>query len=520
MDKPLPAKQRILLTFVGTHDPYRGESAASGDGPVLSLLQAQDFDGVHIFYNNGDYLRRASAVLTEVNRRWPKIIVAYEEICATDPTNYDLLYELMHNRCCDIAQHYGKSANFTVATSSGTPQMQTCWLLLVLGGVFNARLVQLAPPHKLRAGESPIREIKPSLERFPRIVSPPKLQRELSAAKHLVEVLTREREAIAREVAPGLVGEHPTFRRAVKLAKQVAAYNVPILITGETGTGKEEFAKLVHFSSPRAQHPFFPVNCAGISESLAESELFGHVAGAFTGATKSKLGIFELAGDGSVFLDEIGELPLPIQAKLLRVLEDGSFMAVGSGKHKKSAARIIAATNRDLNAMVAEGKFRDDLLYRLNTAEIQIPPLRDRKEDVPTLAQRFLDGFCSAYGKTLSFDSRALAMLQNYEWPGNVRALKHVVERLAIACSGKTITVTDLVLPKKNPSKTISAEGPIANVGDAPINLSQVIEDWEKDMMEQAIARFQGNRSAAARHLGYEEPTFRKKCREYFGSKT
>ncbi len=519
MVKTRATAQKVLLTFVGTHDPYRGEVAGSGDGPVLSLLQVQGFDAIHIFYNNDDYLRRASGVLKEINARWPSTTVTYEEIRAADPTNYDLLYELMHNRCCDIAQHYGKSVDFTVATSSGTPQMQTCWLLLVLGGVFNARLVQLAPPHKLRPGESPVREIKPSLERFPKIVSPPKLQRELSAAKHQVEILTREREAIAREIAPGLVGHHATFRQAVKLAKQFAAYDVPVLIMGETGTGKEEFAKLVHFSSQRAKHPFFPVNCAGISETLAESELFGHVVGAFTGATKPKQGIFELAGNGSVFLDEIGELPLTIQAKLLRVLEDGTFMPVGSGKHQKSAARIIAATNRDLTTMVAEGKFREDLLYRLNTAEIQLPPLRERKEDIPMLAQKFLSSFCQAHGKTIAFDPKALAILQEQEWPGNVRVLKHAVERLAIACSGEAITVNDLILTKAKPRKAATALTPLANVGDTPVNLTKVIEDWEKDMMEQAIQRFQGNRSAAARHLGYEAPTFRKKCRAYFGRK-
>lgn len=520
MAKTGPATQQVLLTFVGTHDPYRGESAGSGDGPVLSLLQLQKFDAVHILYNNDDYLRRASGVLKEINARWPQTQVTYEEIRVADPTNHDLLYELMHNKCCDIAEQHGKTAEFTVATSSGTPQMQTCWLLLVLGGVFKARLVQLAPPHKVRPGESPIREIKPSLERFPKIVSPPKLQRELSAAKHQVEILTREREALAREVAPGLVGQHKTFRQAVKLAKQFASYDVPVLITGETGTGKEEFAKLVHFSSPRAKAPFFPVNCAGISEPLAESELFGHVVGAFTGATKPKQGIFELAGEGSVFLDEIGELPLTIQAKLLRVLEDGSFMPVGSGKHQKSKARIIAATNRDLAAMVAEGKFREDLLYRLNTAEIQLPPLRERKDDIPLLAQQFLENFCRAHGKNLRFDPKALAILQEQEWPGNIRVLKHAVERLAISSSGEAITANDFLLAKPKSRKVTNVAQPIASIGDKPINLTKVIEDWEKDMMQQAIQRFQGNRSAAARHLGYEEPTFRKKCRAYFGRKT
>lgn len=234
------------------------------------------------------------------------------------------------------------------------------------------------------------------------------------------------------------------------------------------------------------------------------------MTGAFTGAIKSKLGIFELAGEGNVFLDEIGELPLTIQAKLLRVLEDGSFMPVGSGKHRNSRARIIAATNRDLPGMVLDGKFREDLLYRLNTAEIPIPPLRERKEDIPLLAQKFLQSFCRAHGKKVAFTSEALVVLQEQDWPGNVRVLKHVVERLAISCSSQNITPNDLLLIKARSRKALNPVQPIASVGDTPINLTKVIQDWEKDMMQQAIQRFQGNRSAAARHLGYEEPTFRK----------
>lgn len=517
---PVNAK-RVLLTFVGSHDPWRGGDATSGYGPVLSLLEAETFDAVHLFHNNDEYLRRASALLTEAHRRWPNLEVSYEHIPAPDPTDHDLLYELMHNCCVELAANYGNTTQFTVATSSGTPQMQTCWLLLVLGGVFKARLVQMVPPHKLRPGDSPVREIKPSLERFPKIVSPAKLQRELSVAKHQVEILTREREAAARDVATGMVGQHPAFRHAVKLAKQFAAYgDVPVLITGETGTGKEEFAKLVHFTSPRAQQPFLPVNCAGISENLADSELFGHVAGAFTGAVKAKKGIFEMAGTGTVLLDEVGELPPGLQSKLLRVLEDGSFMPVGSGKNQQSQARVIAATNRDLSAMVAEGKFREDLLYRLNTAEIHLPPLRNRKEDIPVLAQAFLEDFCHKHGKSLSFDPAVLAILQEQDWPGNIRLLKHVIERLAIACSGNAITTSDLTLTKPKARTVAAASAPLATIGDTPINLPQIISNWEKDMMDQAIKRFQNNRSAAARHLGFAEPTFRKKCRKYFGRKT
>jgi DNA-binding NtrC family response regulator len=511
-------QERVLLSFVGSHDPYRGGEPTTGDGPLLTLLAHESFTIVYLFYNSSEYLRRASGVYEAVQLRAPETRVAYIEISVDDPTDYEALYDLMQHRCLEIVREHGATADYCVATSSGTPQMQTCWLLLVLGGVLPARLIQVTPPHKQRQGETPVKEIRPSRDGFPRIVTPKKLERELAIATRRLDALSREREASEREVATGLVGSSKPFRDAVAAAKRFAGYAVPVLITGETGTGKEEFAKLIHFSSPRKEQPFRPVNCAGLSETILESELFGHKKGSFTGADRDRAGVLEDAGQGTVFLDEIGELSLTCQAKLLRVLNDGKYRPIGSTTEKQCHARIIAATNRDLSAMVAAGTFREDLLYRLNhVAEVHLPPLRERPGDVVELADVFLKHFAEKYERKLRFSPEVLEHLAGLPWDGNVRALKGAVERLVITAMGEEIGVKDIRVPSGR--KVTAATTPLVRVGDQPINLPRILEDWEQEMIRQAIERFQGNRTAAARHLGYEGANFRKKARQYFGRK-
>jgi two-component system response regulator HydG len=510
--------QRVLLSFVGSHDPYRADEPGSGDGPLLTLLSFEPFSVVYIFYNGLAYHRRASGVLEALRERSSATQVHYVEIPVDDPTDYEALYGLMQHRSLEIVERHGRRAEYYIATSSGTPQMQTCWLLLVLGGVIPARLVQVTPPHKQRDGESPVREICLSRDRFPRVITPSKLERELAIATRRLGSLEREREASEREVAAGLIGSSKPFRDAIAAAKRLAAYDVPVLITGETGTGKEEFAKVIHFWSRRKDHPFLPINCASLPEAIFESELFGHKKGAFTGADRDRTGLLEAAEGGTVFLDEIGELSPAGQAKLLRVLNDGKYRPVGDTAERQSRARIVAATNRDLRAMVDDGKFREDLLYRISSvAEVRLPPLRDRPGDVVELAEAFLNQFCEKYDRKLRFDPKALEYLSGLPWEGNVRALKGAVERLVINSAGEEITVNDLGLPAGR--KASPATAPMVRVGDTPVNLPRILEEWEREMIRQAIERFQGNRSAAARHLGYEEATLRKKARQYLGLK-
>jgi len=516
--RPANKSSRVLMSFVGRRDPFRADHAASGDGPLLSLLAVRTFSSVYLFYNNFEYHRRASAVLEELLRRSPEVDVSYVGIPVNDPTDYESLYEEMQHKALEIVERHGKESEYCIATASGTPQMQTCWLLLVLGGVIPARLLQVNPPEKVCDGESPVREICPSVDRFPKIVSPGKLKRELAIATRRAELLSKERAAMEREVGEGLIGTSKAFRDVIAAAKSYAEYNMPVLITGETGTGKEEIARLIHFSSSRREQPFLPINCAALPESLLESELFGHKKGAFSGAHEDKEGLLEAAGDGTVFLDEIGELALEGQAKLLRVLEGGRFRRVGETREMRCYARIVAATNRDLEAMVDQQQFREDLLFRLNVAEIAIPPLRERQEDIEALAQRFLEVFCRNYDRDMRFSPDALKQLASLPWRGNVRELKHAVERLVISHPANVVLPKHLEKPRQRKRATRDPL-PQVQLGDSPIDLQRIIDEWERDLIEQAIQRFQGNRSAAARHLGYEEATLRKKARKYFGPK-
>jgi DNA-binding NtrC family response regulator len=509
-------KPKILLTFVGSHDPFRGDNPNSGDGPIMSLLAAEKFSEIRLFYNNDEFLKRASGVLRALMDRRNETPVKYERVPVVDPTDHAALYEQLEDRVLAISKEFGPNADLWIAVSSGTPQMQTCWMLLVLGGVIKARLIQILPPHKVRPNQAVFREIKLSGVRFPKITPPGPLERRLALAERELEELRAERKAEEMELAPGLIGSARAFREAVRDAKRLAEVDMPVLLLGETGTGKDEFAKLIHFNSSRKEKPFLPINCGSLPKNLVESELFGHVKGAFTDA-QPKVGIFEIGDKGTVFLDEIAELPANTQATLLRVLESGDFRPIGATAEKKTHARIIAATNRDLDAMVAEGAFRQDLLFRIKVAHLLLPPLRERREDIVALAVHFLEVFSKEYGRKLSFDSEILKEFERADWPGNVRELKSTVLRLAAMATGEKIRARDFI-PTKRPARKSAL--PTLIVSNEPVKLPNLLQDLERDWMEQAISRFQGNRAAAARHLGYEGATFRKKCREYFGRKT
>ena len=243
----------------------------------------------------------------------------------------------------------------------------------------------------------------------------------------------------------GIIGNHPGLNQALDIAVQVAPTDLSVLITGESGTGKEIFPQVIHYFSARKHGPYIPVNCGAIPEGTIDSELFGHEKGAFTGATDSRKGYFEVADAGTIFLDEVGELPLSTQVRLLRVLETGEFIRVGSSKIQKTNVRVIAASNVDLPSLIAEGKFREDLFYRLNTVPIKVPPLRERGEDIILLFHKFAADFAERYRMPpIKLTNEAQAMLLNYEWPGNVRQLKNVTEQISIIENEREITDTIL----------------------------------------------------------------------------
>ncbi len=239
----------------------------------------------------------------------------------------------------------------------------------------------------------------------------------------------------------GIIGNTPELDRAIDVALQVAPTDLSVLITGESGTGKENFPQIVHQYSKRKHGPYFAINCGSIPEGTIDSELFGHEKGSFTGATGTRKGYFEVADGGTLFLDEVGELPLPTQARLLRVLESGEFIKVGSSKVEKSDVRVVAATNMDMVLGVEKGKFREDLYYRLNSVPIRIPPLRDRKEDIPLLFRKFAGDCAEKYlMPPISLNDEARELLKNYRWPGNVRQLKNITEQISIIEQERLIT--------------------------------------------------------------------------------
>jgi two-component system response regulator HydG len=310
-----------------------------------------------------------------------------------------------------------------------------------------------------------------------------------------------------------IIGRSQPMKKLFDTMSMVAPSEATVLITGESGTGKELIARSLHFNSPRKEKPLVVVNCASIAETLLESELFGHEKGAFTGADKRREGRFMQANNGTIFLDEIGEMSPTMQAKLLRVLQEKEVQRVGSDETIKVDVRIVAATNRNLEADVAKGRFREDLFYRLNVMNLNVPPLKERQEDIPLLAQHFLEKFADKNRKTVKgFVPLAMDMLLNYDWPGNVRELENAIERAVILLTGEYITEKQLPLniTKKYPDLLTS---PIAA---APVmDGTRSMEEIEKEAILATLKVSGGNKSETARRLGITRKTLHNKLKNY-----
>ena len=363
----------------------------------------------------------------------------------------------------------------------------------------------------------------------------------------------------------GIIGKSEKIRELVEIIHSVAPTNISVLITGESGTGKEVFAKAIHTLSPRKDKPMISVNCGAIPEGLLESELFGHEKGSFTGAINTKKGYFELADNGTIFLDEIGEMPIQTQVKLLRVLESGELMRVGSGELRKTDVHIIAASNRDLGEMVKRAQFRKDLYYRLKAVSLYIPPLRERREDIPLLIEHFVNETLQKNDLEFAgFTEEANDAIRNYSWPGNVREVKNFVETIAVLARGQKVT-SDMVrehlqhyeeqeeinyaLPVPTDRTVEQAERELVykalvslgvevrEMKNVLMRLSErlngdfnrdmiiteaheeeeikPIEEMEREMIEKALHKYQGNRRRAARALNMSERTLYRKIKEY-----
>ena len=331
---------------------------------------------------------------------------------------------------------------------------------------------------------------------------------------YFVEKMEPLRVAQGQPAAQGLIGRSAAFQRMLELVSRVGPSQASVLLLGESGTGKELVAQAVHEASPRAAHALVVVDCASLPETLFESELFGHERGAFTGASASKPGLVEAASGGTLFLDEVGDIPLPMQVKLLRLLESGTYRRVGSTELRRTDVRVVAATHRDLKAMVADGRFREDLYYRLSTFPIALPPLRERVEDIPLLAVALLARV--APHRRMALSAGALARLQQHPFPGNVRELRNVLERASLLADGTQIEAvhveralgSDTAPTAARSGSVVAAAGPVGPAMDAPLR------DVERAALQAQLKAHRGSRAELARKLGISERSLYRKLRE------
>lgn len=326
------------------------------------------------------------------------------------------------------------------------------------------------------------------------------------------EVASLRAAAVGTSGFHGIVSRAPSMRKIFEQLERVAPYRSTVLLSGESGTGKELVARALHAASGRGDQPFIAINCGALPEALAESELFGHARGAFSDAAAGKVGLFESAHLGTLFLDEVADLPPPLQVKLLRLLQDGEVRRLGETQTRNVDVRVIAASRRPLEALVREGRFREDLYYRLSVVAIHLPPLRERTEDVPLLLEHFLITLADAMARrTPTVTPAAIHKLTTYGWPGNVRELQHAIERALVLCEGPEIGVEDL------PDALVSSpvRGPVWVAADEP-SIKRATEQLERLLIQRALEQTGGNRTAAARLLEISHRALLYKIRDYF----
>jgi len=479
----------ILLTFTGFHDPYSKGLVDQEEqpGPILSLLNVRSFE--HVFLFDTPTTREISRNTKEaINALHPDCEVHVLDMKLTDPTSYRDIFGGLKQHAHAIQEEHGP-ASFYISVASGTPQMHACWVLLASSGEIPAKILHVRPPRFVTKDLPPVSEIDLSSDEFPSV-------RFKSSSFALGE---HEVDVDSARVELGIVGDHPTMLKALEMGTMLAPSLAPILITGETGTGKELFARYVHALSGRPQDTFIAVNCAAIPEDLVESILFGHKKGAFTGAVSDQTGKFDAANKGTLFLDELGELPLPAQAKLLRVLQDGVVEPIGQTKGHAVNVRIVAATNRELRKQIRKGNFRKDLYYRLNVGEIKLPSLRERRSDIPKLALHILDRLNGSLKRQRRLTADALSRLQAHNWEGNIRDLENVIERSVRLSRVEVLDASDLLI-----TEPITYADPLDALPEPyeGFSLDKFLGSARKQMILRALEAANGNQSQAARMLG------------------
>ncbi len=481
---------KVLLTFTGFQDPYTMGLVGQEEqpGPILSLVSARPFDRV-VLFSTPNTETNTSATRDVLCSSYPGVDVEVRDVPLDDPTDYLTILKGLRTHLRSICDGTPE-AEYFIAVASGTPQMHACWVLLAASGEVPAHLLHVRPPRFVSKDRSLVSEVDLTAPDFP-------LVRSIVCEIKTSYTPFPDLNTAIREL--GIVGDHPSMRRSLEIGATLAPSAVPILILGETGTGKELFARFIHWLSGRPGDRFVPLNCAAIPEDLVESILFGHKKGSFTGATIDQAGKFDVADGGTLFLDEVGELPLPTQGKLLRVLEDGLVEPLGEKKAHKVDVRIVAATNQNLGRAIRQGKFREDLYYRLNVGEIQLPPLRERKSDIPKIALHVLDRVNAGLRGPKRLSQGALSRLQSHSWPGNVRDLENVIERSVRLARNDVLEADDLLI-----SEPVTYADPLAALPEPHrgFSLEEYLASARKQLMLRALELSEGNHSEAARLLG------------------
>jgi two-component system, NtrC family, response regulator AtoC len=503
--------KRALLTWsdagtVGPKPAHHAPRPTADRGPVLRLLDQSEsrYDAVWILtIPAGESPARALAD----DIRETGVVPSIRVIDVVDPSDYAALFGALGPVAADVRRAFPSPEWSTdILLSAGTPQAQTLWVILVQAGILSARMLQVIPAIFVGPERPPIRHVRLDIDGFPEIRA---LRREVH----------RLREQVRPKKSP-IIGESPPIVELRSRIARIAASDAPLLVLGETGTGKELVARAIHDQSARAKGPFVAENCGVFAEGVLASELFGHEAGAFTGATARRKGVFEQAHTGTLLLDEVGELSPRVQAALLRVLQEGALRRVGGESKVAVDVRIVAATHKDLARMVREGTFREDLYFRLRGATIDVPPLRSRPGDIELLVGAFLDEIAGRRAALrLTVAREAMRAVSAYPWPGNVRELKAEVERWAVFCDG-LVEERDLApelregrapTPGRAPTERPGQGGTAADI--AP--LIEVTERAERDAIEAALSATAHNLSATARGLRIDRNTLKRKMAVY-----
>lgn len=475
---------------------HHGVRPDSDPGPILRLLTRWDscptYDSVWVLTTSAGE-SKARALCKQVEQRTGKTTCCVLPI--DDPSDHAQLFQALGPLLQRIdRRHPSDRWRRDVLLSAGTPQLQTLWVILVQAGLLSARMLQVIPEAFVpRPHPSPVREVKLDIEGFP----------EIRALRDEVLRLRAEVSWNAKEI----IAHSEVMRSLQARAQRVAASDLPVLLAGETGTGKELLARAIHDASGRSSGPFIAENCASLSEGLLASELFGHEAGAFTGATGRKRGVFELAHGGTLFLDEVGDVPPAVQAHLLRVLQEGQLRRVGGESAVRVDVRLITATHRDLRALVREGRFREDLFYRLHGATLELPALRQRVEDIPLLIDHFLRLVPPA--RRLEVRPRVLEALRGYSWPGNVRELRAEVLRWKVFCEDR-VELHDLS-PEILAPRTSESVLATSDTATTIPTLGEAVRATERQLIERAMKAHDGNVSRAAAALGIDRHTLKRK---------